>query len=119
MGALERHEVAGIDERARGFNRVAELHAQEQGVLARLRYEQAVVAGEPGATAQDAMARLVAALHARGFTQLRSRLSFTGERYLGSQEPWIEYPDPPPPGVVGRLRALLRRLLPTPDGREP
>jgi hypothetical protein len=40
---------------------------------------------------------LVRMLRGRGYTQLRSRLNFKGAAYLGTQEPWIEYPDPNAP----------------------
>ncbi|HZS12518.1 MAG TPA: hypothetical protein VFA38_09720, partial [Nitrospirales bacterium] len=42
----------------------------------------------------DAIAILVSRLHAMGYRQMRSRASFRGKTYLGSQEMWIEYPDP-------------------------
>lgn len=109
MSALERHELAGLDDRERGFSRMADLNPDTQGYVARLQYERAVVAGEPSDTPAGAVVHLVRALHARGFRQMRSRLSFKEDEYLGSQEPWVEYPDPPPPPRgVGTLR---RRIM--------
>lgn len=109
MSARERHELAGLDDRERGFNRIADLNSDAQGYVATLRYERTHVVGEPSDTPGGAVVRLVHALHARGYRQMRSRLSFKGEEYLGSQEPWVEYPDPPPPPQG--LGALLDKVM--------
>ncbi len=109
MGALERHELAGLDDRERGFSRIADLNPDAQRYVASLQYERTLVVGEPSDTAGGAVVHLVHALHARGYRQIRSRLSFKGEEYLGSQEPWVEYPDPPRrPGGVG---AILGKIV--------
>lgn len=111
MSLVERHEVAGLDDRDRGFSRMAELHAEDHGYRSWLRYEGIVVTSQPSDSPRGAVSQLVAALHAKGYTQLRTRLSFKGEEYLGSQEPWVEYPDPPPKRVATRFGDWLRRLL--------
>ncbi len=109
VSALERHELAGLDDRERGFSRMADLHAESQRFVARLSYERTLVMGESSETPGGAVVHLVHALHAHGYRQIRSRRSFKGEEYLGSQEPWVEYPDPPPtPRGVG---ALLERVM--------
>ena len=109
---VEKHELAGLDERARGFSRLVELERLESTYRASLRYETAIVVSEGGDIQAAALHELIRQLQARGYTQLRSRLSFNGGNYLGSQEPWIEYPDPerkPPPssGLVGWVRRWL------------
>jgi len=111
-GVVEKHQVAGLDERSRGFNRLVEVEQREGAYCASLRYESTVVVGEGGDTTAAALRELIGLLQARGYTQLRSRLSFNGTLYLGSQEPWIEYPDPerePPPtaGPWGWVRRWL------------
>ncbi len=109
MSAQERHELAGLDDRERGFSRIADLVPDDQGYVARLQYERTLVAGESSETPGGAVVHLVHALHARGYRQIRSRMSFKGEEYLGSQEPWVEYPDPPPqPRGVGALLGKVR-----------
>ncbi len=109
VSAHERHELAGLDDRERGFSRIADLVPDAQGYVARLQYERTLVVGERSDTAGGAVAHLVLALHTRGYRQIRSRLSFKGEEYLGSQEPWVEYPDPPPPprGVGAILSKVM------------
>ncbi|MGH7251403.1 MAG: hypothetical protein ACREIK_06060 [Nitrospiraceae bacterium] len=111
-GVMEKHQLAGLDERARGFSRLVELERLESTYRASLRYEAAIVVSEDVETKAAALHELIGCLQAKGYTQLRSRLSFNGENYLGSQEPWIEYPDPerePPPssGLVGWVRRWL------------
>ena len=93
-GASEKHQLAGFDERERGFNRPVECESTAEGFRAVLRYVTARVEAEhPGSTRQ-ALEELVRTLHRRGFRDLRSQLSFRDGLYLGSQEPWIQYPDP-------------------------
>jgi hypothetical protein len=115
-GPVEKHELAGVDDRERGFNRLVELHPDPDGYRAVLQYEKTRVQGEPSDNAAAAVTLLVTALHRRGYSQVRSRLSFRGEDYLGSQELWVEYPDPEPTNLLlaalrtslGRLRKLLK-----------
>lgn len=102
---VEKHQVAGVDERARGFNRVVEIRQVGQGYRAVLQYETRQVSTEGCESEQAALQMLIRRLHAEGFTQLRSQLSFRGAVYLGSREPWIEYPDP----AVPRFKGLLAR----------
>jgi len=39
---------------------------------------------------------LIHTLQSEGYRQLRSQMSFRNGVYLGSQEMWVEYPDPAP-----------------------
>jgi hypothetical protein len=94
-GNIEKHQLAGFDERERGFNRPVECEAAGAGFRAVLRYETTLVAAEHPASPAEALKELVQVLHRQGYRQLRSQLSFQNGVYLGSQDPWIEYPDPP------------------------
>ena len=110
---LETHQLAGFDARERGFTRPVECEARSAGFRAVLRYESERVTAEHPASTETALRELVTALHDQGYRQLRSRLSFKNGAYLGSQEPWIEYPDPPPAmvsatGLMERLRNWFR-----------
>jgi hypothetical protein len=112
-GVIETHQLAGLDSRERGFNRPVECEAVSTGFRAILRYESERVTTEHPASTETALRELVKALHDQGYRQLRSQLSFKNGAYLGSQEPWIEYPDPPPAtvpanGLMGRLRSWFR-----------
>ncbi len=109
---FEKHQLAGVDDRERGFNRVVHVDCQNDSYRAAFYYEKTWVRGESANTTAAALDVLVEAIQAKGYTQLRSRLSFRGEKDLGSQEPWIEYPDPERPSRgFRRLWGALRRFL--------
>ena len=108
---LERHELAGVDKRERGFSRVVEMHRDGETCRASFRYEQVLLEASSPDDVQDALKNLVRELHDRGYRQLRSRLSFRGDEYRGSQEPWIEYLDPVTPSLVEAVFGYLRRML--------
>lgn len=105
---VEKHQLAGLDERERGFNRQVEIAQREGAYLASFRYETTLVATDLQGAPAAALAELVRLLHERGYQQLRSRLSFRGGTYLGSQEEWIEYPAPERPG--GFWKGLIERV---------
>lgn len=109
----DRHQLAGLDHRERGFNRPVELERAEKGYRAVLRYESLVVTTDQCSTQDEALELLVRLLHEQGYRQLRTQRSFRGGVYLGSQELWVEYPDPPPveqqsSGWIAKLTALFR-----------
>ena len=93
---VEKHQVAGVDERERGFSRLTDIERHHAGYQAVLRYETSLITSQPCDTASGALTGLILTLQAQGYSQLRSRLNFRGTEYLGSQEPWIEYPDAEP-----------------------
>ena len=121
---VEKHQVAGLDEKERGFNRQIDVERIDGGYRASLRYEQTLVETSACETPVQTVHELVGRLQDRGYAQLRSRLNFKGEAYLGTQEPWIEYPDPDSPsddeatipadqlarrtGWIGRVLQLFR-----------
>jgi hypothetical protein len=105
----EKYQIAGLDERERGFNRLAELKRIEGRYRAFWQYERAVVTTAAYERASDALDELIRLLQARGYTQLRTRVCFRGESYLGTQEMWVEHDDPAPP-EPGFLRKLLGRV---------
>lgn len=106
----EKYQLAGLDERQRGFSRPVDLQQEGGWYRATLQYETVVVSGESNQAKEAALSEVVYQLQNRGYTQLRSQLSFRGGQYLGSQEPWVEYPDPGRPAVepVGLARWFKR-----------
>ncbi len=108
---VEKHQIAGLDERERGFNRQMDVERIDGGYRALLRYEQTLVETAACETSAQTLDELVRMLRERGYTQLRSRLNFKGAAYLGSQEPWIEYPDPDatPESFDGTVHEQLAR----------
>jgi hypothetical protein len=104
--SVERHRIAGVDERARGFNRQFEVVRTESGFQAVLQYETTRVLTMSWLSPDAAIKDLIKQFHARGYTQLRSQLNFREQQYLGSQEPFVDYPDPPR-GLFAKVRAWL------------
>ncbi|BFU97018.1 MAG: conserved protein of unknown function [Nitrospira sp.] len=92
---IEKHQLAGLDERERGFSRPVELEQADPGYRAHLQYEGLRISTDWCPVRDAILPALADLLQSRGYRQLKSQLIFRGELYLGSQEPWIEYPDPP------------------------
>ena len=96
-GALDKHQLAGLDNKERGFSRPVEFERVGEGYRAILRYETVRVTTERHPSQDYALAILIQTLHAQGYRQLKTQRSFRDGIYLGSQELWVEYPDPPEP----------------------
>lgn len=92
--SLNKYQIAGLDDQARGFNRHAEMQNCDGQFQAVFRYEKFLLKGDAQTTEEAALTTLVTQLHERGYTQLRTRLHFRGEQYLGNQELWDEHDDP-------------------------
>jgi hypothetical protein len=111
---LDKHQLAGLDNRERGFSRPVEFEqAGEKGYRAVLRYESIRVSTEVHPSQDDALTVLIETLHAQGYRQLKTQRSFRNGVYLGSQELWVEYPDPPQAepeesGFVAKLKGWFR-----------
>lgn len=113
--STQKYQLAGIDDRERGFNRQVEISSRDTQYQAVLRYERLRVDGEPYDSEEKALLALIKTLHSRGYTQLRTQLIFRGDQYLGSQEMWVDYPDPEPVqtphvGFLDRIRMVLGRV---------
>ena len=110
----EKHQLAGFDARERGFSRPIVFEQAEGGYLAILRYETTRVVTTTQATPGVALEELIRVLQGQGYSQLRTQLSVREGSYLGSQEPWIEYPDPArqtetPDGLISKFFTWFRR----------
>ncbi|WP_455377340.1 hypothetical protein [Petrachloros mirabilis] len=118
--ALDKHQLAGLDDRERGFSRPVDLECGQDGYRAILRYETLHVVGAPHAAQDAALLNLVEALHARGFRQLKSQRSFRNGVYLGSNEIWVEYQDPwqQGPEQPGFIARLFDRIFPNTTHRQ-
>ncbi|MDF0644170.1 MAG: hypothetical protein P0111_09070 [Nitrospira sp.] len=92
---IEKYQLAGLDDRERGFSRPVELEQADPGYRAHLQYEDLRISTDWCPVRDAILPALTDMLQSRGYRQLKSQLIFRGELYLGSQEPWIEYPDPP------------------------
>jgi hypothetical protein len=113
--AQEKHQLAGFDALERGFSRPVVFEQTDGRYQAILRYETTRVVTTVQDTTGAALDELIRTLQGQGYSQLRSQLSVREGTYLGSQEPWIEYPDPAhgteeQGGWIKRLfRCFLRR----------
>lgn len=105
--------MSGLDTRERGFSRPVVFEQTDGGYQAILRYETTRVMTTPQETTVAALEELIRAMQREGYSQLRSQLSVRGGAYLGSQEPWIEYPDPlrDTEAQGGWITRLFRRFL--------
>ena len=105
---LDKHQLAGLDVRERGFSRPVECERTGDRYQAILRYESVRVVTEPQPAQDDALLALIRMLHDQGYRQLRTQRSFRNGVYLGSQELWVEYPDPQPePNPEGMLNTIM------------
>ena len=91
---INKYQIAGLDQRGRGFNRLAEVLGSKDNYDASLLYETARFRTEKHPSEGDALNSLIGILHENGFRELRCQLTFKDEVYLGSQFEWTEYPDP-------------------------
>lgn len=112
-GGLDKHQLAGLDHRERGFSRPVEFEKAGERFRAILRYETTRISTEPHPAQDSALLALIQTLHTEGYRQLRTQVSFRNGIYLGSQEMWVEYPDPAPPprpeGLLTKIAGWFRR----------
>ena len=93
---VDKHQLSGLDSRERGFSRPVAFEREGEQYQAVLRYETVHVTTDPHPTQDHALLALIQTLHGQGYRQLRTQQSFRNGVYLGSQELWVEYPDPQP-----------------------
>jgi len=111
--SLDKHQLAGLDVRERGFSRPVVFERVEEGYRAILRYETVLCEAGPHQTQDEALHVLIQTLHSDGYRQLRTQMSFRNGVYLGSQELWVEYPDPAPEAEpLGFVARLMNRFCP-------
>ncbi len=112
--AGEKHQLAGFDARERGFSRPVEFLRTAAGYQATLRYESVRIVTPEAPSPSEALRQLILLLHQQGYRQLRSQQSYRDGMYLGSQELWVEYPDPPAVeqvGLIGLFFGLLKKWI--------
>ena len=107
---FDRHQLSGLDDRERGFSRPVEFERAGENYRAILRYETVGVTTDPHPTEDLALLTLIQTLQSQGYRQLKTQISFRNGVYLGSQELWVEYPDPsqPEPESSGLMTTVMR-----------
>ena len=90
---VEKHQLEGVDPSDRYFNRAVSVKRVDRGYSAYLMYEDLELESTVHPTASEAIKDIVSQLHDLGFTQIRTRLNFKGQKYLAEKETWIDYAD--------------------------
>ena len=90
---IEKHQLEGTDPSDRYFNRLVPVKHVNRGYTAMMTYEALVTESDVHQTVGGAITEIVDKLRHLGFTQMRTRLNFKGQKYLAEKESWVEYPD--------------------------
>ena len=90
---VEKHQLEGTDPSDRYFNRLVPIKRVDRGYTASVMYEALTVESETHRTIQNAVNEVVDKLRELGFSRIRTRVNFKGQRYLAEKETWIDYPD--------------------------
>lgn len=90
---IEKHQLEGTDPSDRYFNRLIPVKRVEKGYSASVMYEALTLNSQVHRTPQDAITDLIGQLRQLGFSKMRTRLNFKGQKYLAEKETWVEYPD--------------------------
>ena len=76
---LDKHQLAGLDARERGFSRPVVFEQVGEVYRAILRYETILLETEPHSTQDDALRMLIQTLQSQGYRQLRTQMAFAAE----------------------------------------
>ena len=90
---VERHQLEGTDPSARYFNRAVSIKRVERGYSGYLMYEDLEIESGVHPTVIGAIKDLVKQMQDLGFTEIRTRLNFKGQKYLAEKETWIDFPN--------------------------
>ncbi len=90
---IEKHQLEGADPSERYFNRIVPVKHVNHGYTASMMYEALVTESGVHQTIGGALNDIVVQLRDLGFTQMRTRLNFKGQKYLAEKESWVDYPD--------------------------
>jgi hypothetical protein len=91
---VERYQLEGNDPPGRNFVRTVPITRTATGYRAKIQYESITVDTSSHPSTADALRALAQRLQDLGFSRLRVRLNFRGNRYLAEKEPWLDYPEP-------------------------
>lgn len=90
---MEKHQLEGTDPSDRYFNRLVPVKRVEGGYTANIMYEALTIESGIHRTIPSAVKDIVNQLRELGFSKMRTRVNFKGQRYLAEKESWIDYLD--------------------------
>lgn len=90
---VEKHQLEGMDPSDRYFNRAILVKRVDRGYSAKVMYEALERESVVHPTVQEALTDLVKKFQDLGFTEMRTRLNFKGQKYLAEKETWVQYPN--------------------------
>jgi len=90
---VERHQLEGTDPSDRYFNRLIPIKRVEGGYNGSVMYEALTIDSQVHRTVQDTNKDIVDQLRVLGFTNMRTRLNFKGQKYLAEKETWVDHSD--------------------------
>lgn len=90
---IEKHQLEGTDPSDRYFSRMLPIKRVEGGYSGTIMYEALTLESKVYRTVQEAITDLVNQQRDLGFSKIRTRLNFKGQKYLAEKESWVEYPD--------------------------
>ena len=89
---MEKHQLEGTDPSDRYFNRLVPVKRVDSGYTASVMYEALNIESDTHRTIPAAVSDIVTKLRDLGFSRMRTRVNFKGQRYLAEKESWIESP---------------------------
>jgi len=90
---VEKHQLEGTDPSDRYFNRLIPIKRVEGGYNGSVMYEALTIHSQVHRTVQETTQDIVDQLRLLGFTQMRTRLNFKGQKYLAEKETWVDFSD--------------------------
>ena len=90
---VERHQLEGVDPSDRYFNRTVSIKRIDHGYSAKMMYEDLERESGVHTAVSGAVDEIVKMFQELGFTEMRTRLNFKGQKYLAEKESWVEYPN--------------------------
>jgi hypothetical protein len=90
---VEKHQLEGMDPSDRYFNRMIPITRVERGYSGTVMYEALNIQSQVYRTVLEVLKDITDQLRELGFTKMRTRLNFKGQKYLAEKETWIDYAD--------------------------
>ena len=90
---VEKHQLEGMDPSDRYFNRTIAVKRVNRGYSAKVMYEALERESGVHPMVSGTLNELVGLFRDLGFTEMRTRINFKGEKYLAEKESWVTYPN--------------------------